>query len=126
MEEAKGFTKNKGGRPEKVVKRDKLLGVKCTTVEAFLIKAKAEKVQLTVSEYLREQGLTGKIDMHRKVFPKEVLQAIASLGHLAANLNQIAKKRNSSDELNALERAELQYAVLQFRQFIKDCKQYFQ
>lgn len=126
MEQSKGFTKSKGGRPEKVVKRDKPLGVKCTTVEAFLIKAKAEKVQLTVSEYLREQGLNGKVDMRRKVFPKEVLHAIASLSHLAANLNQIAKKRNSQDELNALERAELQYAVTQLKQFIKDCKQYFQ
>ncbi|MEJ7676863.1 MAG: hypothetical protein WKG06_03090 [Segetibacter sp.] len=76
MEETKRFTKSKGGRPGKVVKRDKLLGVKCTTVEAFLIKAKAEKVQLTVSEYLREQGLNGKIDMHRKVFPKEVCRQL--------------------------------------------------
>ncbi len=126
MEELKESTQNKGGRPEKAVKKDNLLGVKCTTVEAFLIKAKAEKVQLTVSEYLREQGLNGKIDMRRKVFPKEVLQAIASLSHLAANLNQIAKKRNSQDELNALERAEIQHAGNQIKQFIKDCKQYFQ
>lgn len=72
-----------------------------------MIKAKAQKIPLTVSGYLRELGLSGKIDMRKKAFPKEVLQGIASLNHIAANLNQIAKKRNGFDELNALERAAL-------------------
>jgi hypothetical protein len=30
-----------------------------------------------------------------------------TINHMAANLNQIAKKRNSGEELNALERANL-------------------
>ncbi len=30
-----------------------------------------------------------------------------TFNHIAANLNQIAKKRNSGEELNALERASL-------------------
>ena len=126
MEKGKDRTKAKGGRPEKPVKRNKLLGVKCTTVEAFLIKAKAQKIPLTVSEYLRELGLNGKIDMRQKVFPREVLQGIASLNHIAANLNQIARKRNSFDELNEIERAQLQYAVVQVKQFVNDFKNYLQ
>ncbi len=126
MEEEREHTKSKGGRPEKAVKRNKLLGVKCTSVEAFIIKSKAEKVQLTVSEYLREMGLTGKIDIRKKVLPKEVLLVTATLNHMAANLNQIAKKRNSFDELNALERAELQHYAFQFKQLVKDIKNYLQ
>jgi hypothetical protein len=91
MEEHKEHTKSKGGRPGKAVKRNKLLGVRCTTVEAFAITMKAEKVQLTISEYLREMGLTGKIDIRKKALPKEVLLLTATLNHMAANLNQIAK-----------------------------------
>ncbi len=126
MDKGKENTKNKGGRPTKEVQRNKQLGVKCTKVEAFIIKSKAEKVDLTVSEYLREVGLTGKIDMRSKALPAEVLQAIARLNHIAANINQIAKKRNSFDELNAIERAELNFLAGQLKQFIKDFKNYFQ
>ena len=75
---------------------------------------------------MRVTGLSGKIDMNKKIVPREVLQGIADLNHMAANLNQIAKKRNSFDELNALERAELQSAVEQIKQFVKDFKNYFQ
>jgi hypothetical protein len=42
-----------------------------------------------------------------KTLPKEVLALTGALNHLGALLNQIAKKRNSYDELNALERADL-------------------
>ncbi len=73
MEKGKVGTKAKGGRPGKPVKRNKFLGVKCITVEAFLIKARAQKIPLTVSEYLRELGLNGKIDISKKALAKEVL-----------------------------------------------------
>jgi hypothetical protein len=33
-------------------------------------------------------------------FPKEVLQLTGNLSHLAANLNQIAKRRNSFEQLS--------------------------
>jgi hypothetical protein len=126
MEVRKNNAKGKGGRPGKPVKRNKLLGVKCTSVEAFLIKAKAQKIPSTVSEYLRQLGLTGKIDMRKKSLPKEVLELAGTLNHVAANLNQIAKKRNSFDELNALERAELQYLSGQCKQVARDIKNYLQ
>jgi hypothetical protein len=99
--------KNRGGRPKKVVKRDQLLAIKCTLFERKTIEAKAKNANLTVSEYLREIGLTTKIDYRNKALPKEILSFTGVLNHMAANLNQIAKKRNSNDELNPLERAEL-------------------
>ena len=61
-----------------------------------------------MSEYLREMGLSGKIDRREKAIPKEILLLTGTLNHLAANLNQIARKRNGIEELNALERAGLE------------------
>ena len=126
MEEPKDYVRNKGGRPVKAVKRNKLIGVRCTTTERFIIEAKAKATYLTLSEFLRISGLTGKIDIPKKVFPAEILKGIADLNHIAANLNQIARKRNSFDELNALERAELQFAVEQLKQFVQHFKNHFQ
>ncbi|TDH23980.1 mobilization protein [Segetibacter sp. 3557_3] len=126
MEEQDKSRRSKGGRPGKEVKREALLGVKCTKTERFVIKAKAEKAQLTVSEYLRQMGINGKIDMLKRALPPEVLRLTGTLNHMAANLNQIAKKRNSFEELNAIERAELQYLSGQVKQLAIDIKNYLQ
>ena len=117
--------KLKGGRPLKAVKRNQLLGMKCTLIERRAIEAKAKSVNLFVSEYLREIALTGKIDRSTKALPKEVLQLMGTLNHLAANMNQIAKKRNRNESLNALERATLQYEAEQIKQLTRDIKTYF-
>jgi uncharacterized membrane protein len=107
MEEQKITTRNKGGRPKKAIKKDQLLAVKCSLFERWAIEARAKSANLTVSEYLREIAMTGKIDRREKALPKEVLEKIGTINHVAANVNQIAKKRNSGEELNALERASL-------------------
>jgi hypothetical protein len=125
MKKLKDPAKPKGGRPFKAVKRNQLLGTKCTLIERRAIEAKAKSVQLTVSEYLREIALTGKIDRSGKALPKEVLQLMGTLNHLAANMNQIAKKRNRNESLNALERATLQYEAEQLKQLARDIKTYF-
>jgi hypothetical protein len=71
-------------------------------------------------------GLTGKIDKSEKVLPKEVLQMTGTLNHLAANMNQIAYKRNRQDELNPIERAALLHDAAAVRQLAKDIKSYLQ
>lgn len=114
--------KNKGGRPVKAIKRNKLLGVKCSIIEKKVIELKAKNSGLTVSEFLRELGLTGKIDMRKIALSKEILQFIGTLHHLAANMNQVAKKRNQNDELNAIERARLQQDCLAVKQLASDIK----
>ncbi len=85
--------KNKGGRPPKEVKHDNFIGVKCTLIEKTLLQEKAKTLGLTVSEYLRESGLKGQAVSKIKALPQEVLQLTGTLNHLAANLNQIAKKK---------------------------------
>jgi hypothetical protein len=99
--------KNRGGRPKKEIKRDQQLAVMCTLIERKLIETKAKSANVSISEFLRTLALQGQVDRKIKTLPKEVLLFTATLNHLAANLNQVAKKRNQHDELNALERADL-------------------
>ena len=126
MEEQRTVTRNKGGRPKKAVKKDQILAVKCSLFERRAIEARAKSTNLTVSEYLREMALTGKIDIRQKVFPKEVLAMSGTFNHIAANLNQIAKKRNSGEELNALERADLKVQSGEMKALASQVKSYLQ
>jgi hypothetical protein len=107
MEQEKRPKRNKGGRPCKAIKRNQPLTVKCTLVEKKVIAHKAKKANLPTSEYLRKLGMAGKIVMLVKQVSKEVLALTGALNHVGGLLNQIAKKRNSNEELNALERADL-------------------
>jgi peptidoglycan hydrolase CwlO-like protein len=126
MEQVERKFNRKGGRPKKDVKRDQQITVACSLMERKVIGHKAESSNLTNSEYLRQMGLTGKIDSRLKVLPKEVLQLTAALNHLGANLNQVAKKRNSLDELNAIERAELNQLSKQVKELAGEIKKYLQ
>jgi hypothetical protein len=101
-------TKNKGGRPKKVIKQDCFIGVKCSSIEKETLKQKAETAGLSLSEFLRETALGGQLVRQIKTIPQEVLQLTGLINHIAANINQIAKKCNRNDELNAGERKELQ------------------
>ena len=118
--------KYKGGRPKKAIKKDQLLAIKCTLPERKIIEAKASNAELSVSEYLRQNGLNGKIDSRKKALPKEVLQLTGTLNHLAANLNQIARKRNGFDELNAMERALLELQSRDLKNLAVTIKNYLQ
>jgi len=99
MEELEKKLKNKGGRPIKAIKKSRVLTLKCSNYERMIIQAKAKKVNLTLSEYLREMALSGKVNLLGKALPKEVLELTGTLNHMAANLNQLAKKSNSVTEI---------------------------
>lgn len=126
MEQQNAPTKKKGGRPKKPVKKDQLLAVKCSLYERRIVEAKAKIANLSVSEYLREIALAGKIDRRERALPKEVLAFTGTLNHMAANLNQIARKRNGMDELSPLERAELKVQSGQLKELATTVKSYFQ
>ncbi|MDI3321312.1 plasmid mobilization protein [Pinibacter soli] len=117
-------TKHAGGRPKKFVRRDQQLAVMCNRVERMIIETKAEKATVSVSEFLRNLALGGQVDRKVKALPKEILLFTATLNHLAANMNQVAKKRNREEELNAIERAELTVLSTQIKQFATDIKTY--
>ncbi len=118
----KASARNKGGRPKKPIRQKEYIGVKCSLIEKLLLKQKAKAGGMCVSEYLRETGLKGQAVSKIKAIPKEILYFTATLNHLAANLNQIAKKRNSFEVLNALERAELNLLSAQVKQLAADIK----
>ena len=118
--------KKRGGRPKQAVTKNQQLAVMCTLTERKLIEEKANTANMSKSEYLRTIGLSGKIDMKIKVLPKEVLFFTATLNHVAANMNQIAHKRNCNDELTAIERAELNFLSQQVKQLVNDIKSYLQ
>ena len=124
METIKTHIKNKGGRPKKDIKKDQFLAIKCSLIERKVIEANAKMTNLTISEYLREIGLTGKIKRQEKIFPKEILQLTGTINHLAANLNQIAKKRNGIEQLDALERANLEVQSQELKRLAEEIKNY--
>jgi hypothetical protein len=121
---SKLLTKNKGGRPKKAIKKNQLLGVKCSLLERKVIEYKAKETNASVSEYLRKLGLSGKVDMKMKTLSKDILQFKGTLNHLAANLNQVAKKRNMNDELNAVERASLEHQSKEIKQLVNDIQKF--
>lgn len=127
MKQMNEQTKNKGGRPAKSIKRNQVVTLKCASYEQARISANAKKAGLSVSEFLREMGLNGQVVTTQKVLPREILVLTGTLNHMAANLNQIAKKRNSVvEELNATERAGLEILSREVKEIARLIKSYLQ
>ena len=120
----KPLSPNKGGRPKVPMKRSHHLTVMCTIMEKKIIRMNARQAGSNASVFLRTLGLKERVKL--KTLPKEVLQLTGTLNHVAANLNQIAKKRNSVDELNAMERALLNQEVRSLQNLVKDVKAYLE
>jgi len=116
--------RNKGGRPKVSLKRNDSLTVMCNLIEKKLIQLNARKVNLSASVYLRELGLKGAVKIKLKTLPKEVLQFTGILNHMAANLNQIARKRNSGEDLNAMDRALINQEVRAIQKLVEEIEAY--
>lgn len=116
--------RNKGGRPPKTIKRNRTIGLKCTPPEERIIRGKAKKAMLSVSEYPREMAINGTIMMRGRPLPKEILSFTATLNHLAANLNHIARQRNKFEELTIAERTMLMIQSKEFNTISESIKSY--
>jgi hypothetical protein len=115
---------NKGGRPKASLKRSNHLTVMCTIMEKKIIQMNARKAGTNISVFLRTLGLNERVKV--KTLPKEVLQLTGTLNHVAANLNQIARKRNGVDELDAMDRALLNQEVRSLQGLVKAVKIYLE
>jgi mobilization protein NikA len=113
-----------GGRPKKLNKQDCFIGIKCSSSEKEILHQKAQASNLTLSEFLREAGLKRQAVMQIKTLPKEILLFTATLNHLAANINQIAKQCNTYNQLTTVERIELQVLSAQIKQLAIDIRNY--
>src|SRR5699024_8202263 len=98
-------------------------GMKCSLRERKMIETKAKNARLSVSEYIREMALNGKINTGNRTSPKEILRFTATLNHLAANLNTVANKRNRYEVMNLIERAELKVQSEERKALAKQIKQ---
>lgn len=127
MEEKNKPIKNKGGRPKKDVVKEQRITLKCSSYEKLVVKAKAKKEKLSVSEYLLQLGLTRKIVSKVKTLPNEVLAFIAELNHIGVNLNQLARKHNSVIEvLTPLDRAKLLELYKELKELVTLIRNYLQ
>ena len=116
---------NKGGRPAKEIKRNLTITVHCSAFEKRILREKSKDFGISLSEYLRQTGLDHKITRHRKDYPREALLLNGVLNHIAANLNQIAKKRNSGEELGAYRRTQLEELSEQLHLLTQQIRNYF-
>jgi hypothetical protein len=126
MQAQKNRTGSKGGRPKKVVKRNYSLTVKCNIIERKVIERKAKDTDLTVSKYLRDLGLNGKIDRPKKVVPLEILEYKGILNHLAANFNQVTRKVNCNQPLLEGDVSILFQVPIEIKRHIEKVEKYFQ
>ncbi|UKT63054.1 plasmid mobilization protein [Pedobacter mucosus] len=113
---------NKGGRPKVQLKRDCSLSVMCNIIEKKLIQVNARKFNTSSSVYLRELGIRGSVKLKVRTLPKEVLLLTGTLNHLAANLNQIARKRNAGQALSAVERIQLGQQIGALQQTVEEIR----
>lgn len=111
---------NRGGRPQVPHKRRAAVSVMCTLIEKKIIEANAKRVGMNPSVFLRNLGLNTRIEVRIKTLPKPVLEMRGTLNHIAANLNQIARKRNKGDDLNAMERALFDQDVRSLRALVRN------
>ena len=126
ISEVREKTKNKGGRPKKLIRRNEQLAVMCTLVERKVIEYKAKAANVSISEYLRTLGLKGQVDMKIKALPKEILEFKGTLNHMAANLNQVARKTNREESFNDMERDEFMMLTKEIQELIKKIKSHLQ
>ena len=93
----------------------------CTKVEQKYIKICAKQSGRTLSDYLRRGATQGFLHKDKSL-PPEVLAFQGQIAHACGLLEVIARKRLDGDELNALERAQLNDLREQLQQFLQDIK----
>jgi hypothetical protein len=94
----------------------------CNLLEKKIIQANARNVGKTVSVFLRDLGLHNRAVIRVRTLPRSVLQLTGTLNHIAANINQLAKKRNQGNDLNGMERALLNQEIRSLQTLVKDIK----
>jgi len=84
--------KSRGGRPKLKVKRDKVLRIRMSATELFLIRSKAREARMHVSTWIRRAARSARIAPR---WSPEQVQLLRMLSGIANNLNQLAKQANS-------------------------------
>jgi hypothetical protein len=115
---------NKGGRPKVLHKKSEALSVMCNLLEKKIIQINARSSGKTVSVFLRDLGLHNRAVVRVRTLPRSVLQLTGTLNHIAANINQLAKKRNQGNDFNGMERALLNQEIRSLQSLVKEIKSF--
>jgi hypothetical protein len=95
--------KNKGGRPKAKVRRDKILRIRISVSELFIIRAKARDAGIRVSTWIRQASRSARIIPR---WTAEQMQLLRTLSGIANNLNQLARQANSGKLLFLAQKCE--------------------
>lgn len=95
MEEKKE-KKNKGGRPTKTKdkKLDYQIGLRFSMADRVIIKLKADKAGLSMSDYIRQAAKEGKV---RRMPTPEEIQLYRDFSGAVNNLNQLVKESHKQN-----------------------------
>jgi hypothetical protein len=88
LEELLNAGKSKGGRPVKKIKREKIIMVRLSKTEHFIIEGKASKAGLKISDWFRQSAKAATVSPR---FSPEDLKVFRMLAGMANNLNQLTK-----------------------------------
>jgi hypothetical protein len=115
---------SRGGRPKVPHKKSEALSVMCNLLEKKIIQANARNSGKTVSVFLRDLGLHNRAVVRVRTLPRSVLQLTGTLNHIAANINQLAKKRNQGNDFHGMERALLNQEIRSLQTLVRDIKNF--
>ena len=92
--------KNKGGRPKSdpASVKTSTIGVRVSPAEFETLRAKAQQLNMTPAQWLREAALTRRLPS--PPVPAVNIEKYAELARLAANLNQLAKQANTGHSVS--------------------------
>lgn len=101
--------KGKGGRPLAPVKRQKIISVRFTKTEHFIVSGKAEKARLSLSDYIRESAIHAFVKAR---FSEEDRHFYRQFTGLANNINQMAKLAHQEGLLSAFLHFEKELSLI--------------
>lgn len=91
--------KKRAGRPAKVIKRQIRKTIRFSANEHFIIKEKAAKAGLKLTEFIRQTSIYANIKARLTVEERAIVKALIGM---ANNLNQIAKACHQHNVLQAM------------------------
>lgn len=103
--------KNTGGRPVKTLKRDIIIRVRLDKQEEFILRQKAGAAGQTLSHYIRQEAITGKVLARLTADERDKIRKLVGM---CTNLNQLAKEARKAGMIHTALTFET------YRQFFDD------
>jgi len=99
------------------------ISTNCNPTEKRYVEIRARDAGMSVSKYIREVALKDTPCIP-KTLPPEVMAFNGQLAGIIGSLETIARKRLDNEDLDSLQRAELNFRAKELKLLIKDIKSY--